>query len=421
MECWSEAKDLKSGQENANDLFVVTRRHIQHNRYKEVEESLASNPGLVHECNDHGNTLLAISCQNNRKRFVKLLLRHGADINHQNALGNSALHYCSEYSYHDLGDYLISKNANIGARNHSGQTPMDVKQMRLSQSGSYDSAAFGVKSAKQSKSGPSISKSLSRMSSGLPSQYSGQLGSGSHPMSFVGPQQGALTHQLPVRTRPQTAPANRSPGPPGVQQRAWRASLRAQGPSAGGPASPAGQIPYAPQGIASLGATAAPPGGPKGTPNSGRISSVQQQRAVMATSFHGSADLACGTLVSGQSSGVRGLGSVLSQAPNHHFVGLSHPTPAARSGRSYSMVPCTQTIRATGDIWQTAVPIYHGGCWNSSESSASPQAQQQTIKSSSHLKSTAVPVFHAADLDAFVAQNAQVPVQSQAPAHSQAP
>jgi len=48
------------------DLFTTVRRHIQHNRFKEAEEAIEAQPGLVKQSDEHGNTLLAHACQNNK-------------------------------------------------------------------------------------------------------------------------------------------------------------------------------------------------------------------------------------------------------------------------------------------------------------------------------------------------------------------
>ena len=56
---------------------VCAFRHIQNNRYTEAEAIITSNAYLVHLVDEFGNTLLTIASQNNRKRFVKLFLRHG--------------------------------------------------------------------------------------------------------------------------------------------------------------------------------------------------------------------------------------------------------------------------------------------------------------------------------------------------------
>ena len=42
-----------------------------------------------------------------------------------NVNGNTALHYCSEYGYDELGEYLISKGANVEIINLKGFKPVE--------------------------------------------------------------------------------------------------------------------------------------------------------------------------------------------------------------------------------------------------------------------------------------------------------
>merc|ERR1719506_791371 len=96
---------------------------------------------------EHGNTLLTIATQNNRKRFVKLFLRHGANIDAQNAHGNSPLHYCSAYNFKEVADYLVSKGANPEVRNRaqllpSQITPQNISTIKLSAASNANNGNF---------------------------------------------------------------------------------------------------------------------------------------------------------------------------------------------------------------------------------------------------------------------------------------
>ena len=52
-----------------------------------------------------------------------------------NASGNTALHYCSEYGYIELGEYLMSKGASTEIINLRGYKPLEgIKPSR----GKYD-------------------------------------------------------------------------------------------------------------------------------------------------------------------------------------------------------------------------------------------------------------------------------------------
>lgn len=71
------------------EIFSFAR----HGRCEPMEALLAE--GVPVDVRDeHGNTLLAISCQNGNKKIAKCLLRRGACINARNHKGNTPLHFC---------------------------------------------------------------------------------------------------------------------------------------------------------------------------------------------------------------------------------------------------------------------------------------------------------------------------------------
>merc|ERR1712217_659181 len=67
--------------------------------------------------------LLHVACQNNNRRIVKLLLKNKISVNEQNAKGNTPLHYCSQYGFMQLADYLIAHGAEDSIPNESGLLP----------------------------------------------------------------------------------------------------------------------------------------------------------------------------------------------------------------------------------------------------------------------------------------------------------
>ena len=97
------------------DIFSYAR----HGHYKELEKLFLE--GINPDSKDKfGNTLLIISAQNNNKRILKICLRYGAQINMQNIMGNTALHFAKEYGYDDIFNYLIKKGANPEIKNLRG-------------------------------------------------------------------------------------------------------------------------------------------------------------------------------------------------------------------------------------------------------------------------------------------------------------
>ena len=97
------------------DIFSYAR-HGKINQLKQIFE-LGIDPNSKDK---YGNTILIIGAQNGNKAIVKLALRFGAQVNMTNCMGNSALHFCVEYGYLKLRDYLIKKGANIRIQNIKG-------------------------------------------------------------------------------------------------------------------------------------------------------------------------------------------------------------------------------------------------------------------------------------------------------------
>jgi ankyrin repeat protein len=112
-----------------NDMGVPSLDTVfsqaRNGRIKRVEESL--NLAFPIDAEDEkGNTLLLIACQNRNKRLVEMLLLRGASINHQNAMGNTALHYAIAFDTEGvLGEYLIERGADDSIENINGLTPYD--------------------------------------------------------------------------------------------------------------------------------------------------------------------------------------------------------------------------------------------------------------------------------------------------------
>ena len=97
----------------------------RNSRLRRLEDSLnADFP--VDSQDDKGNTLLLIGAQNCNRKLMELVLARGSNINHQNAHGNSALHFVMAYDTDGtLGEFLIQKGANDTLANVDGLTPYD--------------------------------------------------------------------------------------------------------------------------------------------------------------------------------------------------------------------------------------------------------------------------------------------------------
>ena len=78
-----------------------------------------------------GNTFLIISTQQGNSKVVKFLCQKKCDINIQNILGNTALHYAIANQYYVLADILERNGAREDILNYKGLAPWDCIENNL--------------------------------------------------------------------------------------------------------------------------------------------------------------------------------------------------------------------------------------------------------------------------------------------------
>lgn len=111
-------------EDNVPDMDTVFSQ-IRHNRIKRLGDSLRAGFNIETE-DENGNTALLVAAQNVNKRAIEMLLDRGANINHQNKAGQTALHYCMAYDKEGaLGEFLIDRGANDMLENKLGLSPYD--------------------------------------------------------------------------------------------------------------------------------------------------------------------------------------------------------------------------------------------------------------------------------------------------------
>mmetsp|Transcript_12320 Transcript_12320/g.15966 ORF Transcript_12320/g.15966 Transcript_12320/m.15966 type:complete len:92 (+) Transcript_12320:3-278(+) len=56
---------------------------------------------------------------------VKLLLNHGAEVNHTNLYNQNALAYAAKYGHTDVVELLVEHGIDISIRDDKGRSPLD--------------------------------------------------------------------------------------------------------------------------------------------------------------------------------------------------------------------------------------------------------------------------------------------------------
>jgi len=93
----------------------------RHGRHREVEASLIAGFEPAY-CDQFGNQLFHVACQNGNKRIAKLAIKYGGDMDAQNFKGNTGLHFLFAYGFPEIAEYFIEKGAIENIPNEVGKT-----------------------------------------------------------------------------------------------------------------------------------------------------------------------------------------------------------------------------------------------------------------------------------------------------------
>eukprot|EP00833_Pecoramyces_ruminatium_P016859 jgi/Orpsp1_1/1190891/evm.model.d7180000081911.1 len=96
------------------------------NNTASMKELLENDPEMINEVNIKNENALIIASKINNIKAATILLKRGIDINHQDNLGNTALHYAIEIESPLLIHNLMSKKPDIHIKNYEGKSPLDL-------------------------------------------------------------------------------------------------------------------------------------------------------------------------------------------------------------------------------------------------------------------------------------------------------
>ncbi|KAL6600093.1 ankyrin [Neocallimastix sp. 'constans'] len=106
---------------NQNTLLMISAI----NNPLAAKKLLEIKPDIINEVNAKNENALIIATKVNQANSIDLLLENGIDINHQDDLGNTALHYAMEMQEKVIVDKLMAKNPNVNIKNNMGKTALD--------------------------------------------------------------------------------------------------------------------------------------------------------------------------------------------------------------------------------------------------------------------------------------------------------
>lgn len=108
-------------------LILLQTYYNNINAVKTITPILLDKGADVNHVDNDGNTALIVHTENHCERStVKELIRAGADLNAQNNKGATALHNALRYGNTDVARLLIKKGANYEITDNNGETAVDI-------------------------------------------------------------------------------------------------------------------------------------------------------------------------------------------------------------------------------------------------------------------------------------------------------
>jgi len=117
--------DFKYNDQFNNNILIF---YIISNDNKMVRKILYKNISLINQVNIKKESPLIIATKLNRITIIKTLLRLGADVNHQDNLGNTALYYAVDLKDLQAISILTYYKSDLYLKNKRNKSPMDMIQ-----------------------------------------------------------------------------------------------------------------------------------------------------------------------------------------------------------------------------------------------------------------------------------------------------
>ncbi len=89
-----------------------------------IESLLEQGADVNYADNDDGHTALIEAARNGHTGLVRLLIEHGADVNHTTSFGTTALIYAAEKGYKEIIELLLAQRAEVNLANEAGATAL---------------------------------------------------------------------------------------------------------------------------------------------------------------------------------------------------------------------------------------------------------------------------------------------------------
>jgi len=107
-----------------NDMIMYSTCNLSPEYFRKFTKKVHGN--LINKCNHNRESYLIMAAKVNNEKVIDMLLDKGADVDHQEAQGNTALHYASRQGNIVTIEKLIKRKASLEIQNYKRETPLMI-------------------------------------------------------------------------------------------------------------------------------------------------------------------------------------------------------------------------------------------------------------------------------------------------------
>jgi len=119
--------DLNVRDNQGNNLLMYYL--ITNNNFENISKLLNRDESMVNQVNDKKESPLIVATKMGDNNITKYIITRGANLDYQDELGNTALHYALESGNKYIIDALAYYKANIHIKNREGKSPIEIAKV----------------------------------------------------------------------------------------------------------------------------------------------------------------------------------------------------------------------------------------------------------------------------------------------------
>ncbi|EHQ24333.1 ankyrin repeat domain-containing protein [Mucilaginibacter paludis] len=99
-------------------------KNLSTEQISQIKEAISKDKSLLHQTDVDKRSLLQLATVNDYIDLAEFLIDKGIDVNHQDVLKSTALHYCAEYNRYEIAKKILNHGGDLNLADKYGNQPL---------------------------------------------------------------------------------------------------------------------------------------------------------------------------------------------------------------------------------------------------------------------------------------------------------